>query len=258
MITRFLKRVREYYPVGQAPRVIFEVGSRDGLHAAEFAKNFPGARIYAFECNPETLPLCRRNTAAWPQIEIVPKAVHRTNGRCRFFPVDTRRSKTPIAGGNPGASSLFKWKGDYPGEDLVQNEIEVESTRLDTFCRAGGIAAIDLLWLDLQGAELMALESLGELIRSVKIIHTEAEFKPLYEGQALFPEIEKLLAAQGFVRHTAFKPGSWFADVVYLNERFLGPGRGLQVRVLRALHQAYLNLKYYILDPVTGRRRLKA
>jgi len=41
--------------------VIFDIGSRDCQKSIEFYKTFPNAKIYAFECNPNTLDLCEQN-----------------------------------------------------------------------------------------------------------------------------------------------------------------------------------------------------
>ena len=45
---------------GRAVRVILEVGARDCAETLDFHRAYPDAAIYAFECNPATLPLCRR------------------------------------------------------------------------------------------------------------------------------------------------------------------------------------------------------
>ena len=37
--------------------VIFDIGSRDCQQSIEFYNPFPNAKIYAFECNPNTLNL---------------------------------------------------------------------------------------------------------------------------------------------------------------------------------------------------------
>jgi methylase of polypeptide subunit release factors len=42
------------------PSIIFDIGSRDCLQSLEFAKQYPSAKIFAFECNPLTLPLCKK------------------------------------------------------------------------------------------------------------------------------------------------------------------------------------------------------
>ena len=41
--------------------VIFDIGSRDCQQSIEFYKTFPNAKIYAFECNPNTIDLCEQN-----------------------------------------------------------------------------------------------------------------------------------------------------------------------------------------------------
>jgi FkbM family methyltransferase len=250
MIERFVKRIRQYYPKNQEPSVIFDVGSRDALQSVEFSRYFPQANIYAFECNPQTLPQCYKNAAPFPNITVVNKAIHTTNGKCKFYPIDTQKSITSIEGGNPGASSLFKASGLYPAETFYQNEIEVESIRLDTFCQENAISGIDLLWLDLQGAEILALQSLGDFIFSIKMIHTEVEFKPIYEGQCLFWEVENYLSGKGFLRLSHIKPNTWFADIIYVNTRFLCPEKRLQAQIMRTVNQAYCHFKYYVLDPL--------
>ena len=39
--------------------IIFDIGSRDCIQSIEFYNNFPNAKIYAFECNPNTLDICK-------------------------------------------------------------------------------------------------------------------------------------------------------------------------------------------------------
>src|SRR3972149_569966 len=56
------------------PRVIFDIGSRDGNESMRFAERYPDARIFAFECHPELLPACRDALAPFRGIELVPRA----------------------------------------------------------------------------------------------------------------------------------------------------------------------------------------
>ena len=41
--------------------IVFDVGSRDCAQSIEFYHAYPTAKIYAFECNPNTLDICRKN-----------------------------------------------------------------------------------------------------------------------------------------------------------------------------------------------------
>ena len=39
---------------------LIELGARDCSESVYFSKSLPNAKIYSFECNPDTLPICRK------------------------------------------------------------------------------------------------------------------------------------------------------------------------------------------------------
>ncbi len=206
-----------------AVKVVFDVGARDCAESADFARAYPAADVYAFECNPATLPKCRAAAAAEPRIHLTEKAVAAQEGRLSFFAIDPARSVGGVAGGNHGASSMFEASGAYPEETYVQNRIEVESIRLDRFCAKAGVTAIDVLWMDVQGAELLVLEGMGDLLRQVSFIHMEVEFFEIYKGQALFPAVDALLTGRGF-RLAGFTSYSQYsADALYVGPKAVFP-----------------------------------
>ena len=200
---------------------VFDIGSRDGLQAVELSNLFDKADIVAIECNRETLERCRRNVAQNPRIKLVDKAINSYSGRCAFYPIDPTRTVTTWADGNPGASSLFIATGEYPVEQYVQNKVEVDCIRLDDLCGQLQIDVIDLIWMDLQGAELLALESAGAILDKVRYIYTEVSHRPIYEGQCLFDDIEAFLTAHGFTRCTRIDRTRWQQDAIYVNTREL-------------------------------------
>lgn len=206
-----------------AVKVVFDVGARDCAESADFAQAYPAATVYAFECNPATLPKCRAAAAAEPRIRLTEKAVAGEEGRRSFFAIDPARSVSGMPGGNHGASSMFEASGAYPEETYVQNRIEVEAIRLDRFCAIAQVTAIDILWIDVQGAELLVLEGMGELLSKVSFIHMEVEFFEIYKGQALFPAVDTLLRERGF-RLTGFTSYSQYAaDALYVGPGVLFP-----------------------------------
>jgi FkbM family methyltransferase len=179
--------------------VIFDIGSCHSLESVEFAKRYKNAEIFAFEANPETYKVCLENTKDYPAISVINKAVNDFDGRCLFYPMDKDRTITTWEDGNQGASSLYRANGTYDHiEKYVQYEIEVPCTRLDTFCESQNIKKVDFIWMDLQGAELKALQSLGSILDTVKIIHTELEINPMYDGQCLFKDVNEYLNCRGF------------------------------------------------------------
>ena len=182
--------------------VIFDVGSLHCLESIELSKVYKNARIYAFEANPDSYKVCLENTKDYDNITVINKAINDHDGTCVFNAIDPEKTETPWFDGNRGASSLFKSNGAYNHiEKYVQKEIEVPCIQLETFCEENNIDHIDLIWMDLQGAELIALKSMGrELMSTVKVIHTELEMTPIYKDQCLFEDVNQFLKNYNFYK----------------------------------------------------------
>lgn len=73
---------------------------------------------------------------------------------------------------------------------------EVATSRLDEVLKDEG--AVDFLKLDIQGFELPTLRHASAVLARANVVHCEVSFAPIYEGQALFSEIETLMRAAGF------------------------------------------------------------
>ena len=202
-------------------RIILEFGSRYGEDSIEFAKRYPKATVYSFECNPNTLEVCKDKVSAFKNIVLTEKAVSNINGHVSFFKIDEIRTKTTWTDGNQGASSLFIASGKYPVESYVQEEIKVESIMLSTFITQNNIPEIDILWMDIQGAELLALKGLGHDIHRVKIIHLEVEFFEIYQNQPLFNEIKTFLNKFNFNFLGFSYESEYAADAVFINSQYI-------------------------------------
>lgn len=92
----------------------------------------------------------------------------------------------------------------------------VEATRLETCCARLGITSIDLLCMDVQGAELRALKGLGGMLQQVRYVITEIEIKPLYYGQSVYPEVHAYLKASGLRQAAEVYRDPWFSDYLYI------------------------------------------
>lgn len=61
-----------------------------------------------------------------------------------------------------------------------------------------GLGAMDMLKIDVQGAELDVFQGAGTLLEQALLIWTEVEFVPLYKNQPLFAEVDSFLRGKGF------------------------------------------------------------
>jgi FkbM family methyltransferase len=198
-------------------KVILDVGSLHAREAVEFSKKFVNSRVFSFECHPQSYLNCVETTKDHPRCTVVNKAINNYDGTCTFFPIDPTRTVTTHTDGNPGASSLFKAAGTYDHiEKYVQDEIKVPCMRLDTWAKENAITQVDLIWMDLQGAELLALQGMGELLKTVKVIHTEVEINPMYTNQALHKDIDAFLKLNGFMYVWGNLGAEFGTDVIYV------------------------------------------
>ncbi|MDE2038209.1 MAG: FkbM family methyltransferase [Patescibacteria group bacterium] len=196
----FLKRVAANPGIGKI-RTIVEIGANKCTESLDFFDSFPDADIYPFECNPDTIPICRDAIKGKARIHLIEKAASDRDGTIDFFPIDTAHAATIHEDGNTGASSLFLRNDDngVTRERLPQRQVTVGSIALETFMREHELGSIDMLWLDAQGAELMILKGLGPRIGDVKLIQCETEFVEEYSRQPLYPEIRSFMERHGFV-----------------------------------------------------------
>ena len=201
--------------------IIFEIGARYCIDTLAFNKLLPKAKIFTFECNPRTLPVCREAVKNIKNIILIEKAVSDKIGKVKFYPTNPDKTITPHKNGNPGASSLFVVSSKYPKDIIIQDEIEVESIRLKSFLKQNDIKGIDMLWMDIQGAELMALRGLGDYLSKVKLIHTEIEFIGMYEEQPLFKEVKRFLNERNFYLYDFTYISAYFGDAIFINSKIL-------------------------------------
>jgi FkbM family methyltransferase len=101
----------------------------------------------------------------------------------------------------PNAQVLDLMHGFSDWARVIRTE-EIATCRLDDVPE---VAGFDFLKIDVQGAELMVLQSAVEGLRNAVCIQTEVEFMPLYVDQPLFSDVDVFLRQHGFVLHR-FKP----------------------------------------------------
>lgn len=106
---------------------------------------------------------------------------------------------------HPGFSSVLKPNmevvRDFGLEEefTIEDSIEVPMITLEEAANKYGFEDVGFVKLDTQGSELDILKSGAGLLRdSVQGVFVEAEFRPFYQRQPLFSDIEKYLRKAGF------------------------------------------------------------
>jgi len=99
-------------------------------------------------------------------------------------------------------SSLLKIHRHLPELSAVHLEksttLRVQTRTLDDIVREVGITEIDLLKIDVQGAEAKVLAGAPNILRRTRFVWVEVSFKPLYENSPTFFDIYPQMNAAGF------------------------------------------------------------
>ena len=144
---------------------------------------------------------------------------------------------------NSESSSLYEFGthlSSYPDINFDDNFI-VKTRKLDSVIPK--TAKIDFVNLDIQGAELRALQGFTESLPQVKWIYSEVNSKSVYEGCAMVEEMDEFLGNSVFRRVTVrwWKKDGW-GDALYVRSSVKVPKK-FQIYLLKNRSQLFWHAK---------------
>lgn len=194
--------------------VILDAGAHNGSSSIQLINIWQAATIYAFEPVPNLFNLLKKNTNPYNQIHSFQVALGEKNEQKTIFISQGR---------GDGSSSLLAPTGhltEFPDVKFPQ-KATVNVTTLDAWAKKNNVSYIDFLWLDLQGMEYQVLKNSPEILSTVRVIVTEVNFKPLYNGCTLYSTIKSFLEEQGFTEILMKKEHPTFGDSVFVRNELL-------------------------------------
>ena len=217
----------------RAPDVAFDVGANIGYWTADLLRAFPAARIHAFEPTPETAEALRSHLGARPGVDIHEVAVTDQAG-----PIDLRVDNEVLGGGansllDHGATSAI----DAPSADY--RPVTVTGITLDDFCDRHDVDHVDVLKLDVEGAEGLALVGgRGLLERSaIDVIVSEVRATVDFTGQPRFHELSAQLAAHDYQLYSVHEfAESAIGQARWGNALYLGPAFRAELEAAHGAH----------------------
>lgn len=210
-----------YARLGLAPGVIYDVGANVGATVDRYLREYPQARLVAVEPLPHLAQHLTRRFAAHDNVRVVHAALADDCG--------TRLLLNTVADGN---SSFFEVSAQQRGcsghdeQTRVKQRLEVPTTTLDRLAEDCGSASIDVLKLDIQGAELLALRGAAGLLgrRGIRAIYCEVNFAPIYDGQCQYHDLAELLMDRGYWLYDLFGANHQTdGSITHCNALFFSP-----------------------------------
>jgi FkbM family methyltransferase len=200
--TYFLEEhiLRAWTAAARDAQVIFDVGANAGIYSLAALAAQPKAQVHAFEATPEIAARLRRTAElnSLCGLTVHAQAVSDSDGFALL------RRCGAADGGNEGMNYIA------PDADGGQGE-RVTTVRLDSACRALGFDRIDLLKLDVQGAEGAALIGAEALLaaRRVGTVFMELNWDWGPERSSPATGAVALLEAAGYVFAAPGDPLDW-------------------------------------------------
>jgi FkbM family methyltransferase len=187
--------LRLFLDLCKTSRTVVDVGAHIGLYALLASADRPDTTTIAFEPVERNLRYLRGNVARneTPGLTVEPAAVGDHDGTIVLYIPQTTRL--------PATASVLENAGD----EIVPTEVPIVS--IDGYARAHGIDSIDLIKIDVEGAESAVLGGAAQVIREhepaiiCEILHGVADTDA---ATAMFEDTDYrffLLTDRGLVEH---------------------------------------------------------
>ena len=181
-------KAQKYFFKNTPRMVIFDIGAYIGEVTSIYKKIFPNSIIHCFEPFPDSFQklkrLCTDSSVTAYQI-----AMSDQQGKA-VLNINTDLSCNSLL---PRPDGGFRY---YVKDSENTGQIEVPTATLDSFCEKTKISTIDILKIDVEGAELKVLTGASGLLsnQAVKLIYTEVMFIAHYRQGCLFHEVANFLS----------------------------------------------------------------
>jgi FkbM family methyltransferase len=172
-------------------RFVVDAGANRGAFTDAFLRLHQPERIVLVEAIPDLAMKLQARYENDRRISVVSAALSDRNGEAQFE-INRSEASSSLLPIDPRNSAWF-------ARDLsVANSISVMTLTLPELMNRQQLGKIDLLKLDLQGAERLVLSGGAEVLDRVCVIYTEVFFERLYAGAWLFWELNEFLSGRGF------------------------------------------------------------
>lgn len=215
-----LRRARRLYK--QFPPTPYEtfldVGAFEGEFADTVLRCFQPKRVLLIEADPEQAEILKRKYQSEPRAEVVAAAIADRSGSLTFHVNEHRPSSSLIPMANQASDMLGK-------SFTEQKAVTVPAISLDDLFTKHRIESVDLMKVDIQGAERLLIQGGAQALKRVRLVFMEVWFEECYAGAALFPEIQTLMTAVGFKLRSfhEFRKGK-DGNLIYTNALYVRGG----------------------------------
>ncbi len=201
-----------------SPAVVIDVGANIGDWSLAAYQALPDARIHAFEIADRTADILRKNTAGCTDRLVINQVgLGRQEGEITLY----------LSPQNDTAASTVREAADFAMADQGLTELlEIKARMItgDSYLRQAGITHVDLLKIDVEGAEFHVLHGFAQAFAAGTIDIVQFEYGKLnLSTREFLGDFWKFFTDRGFTVGKLYPEGVAFKDYDMSDEDFIGP-----------------------------------
>lgn len=216
--------------VGIESPFILDVGAHKGESVAYLKQIFPKGVVFSIEPDPDSFSVLSANSVEG--VHYFNLALSDADGEASFYRNKISHTNSLLKVNTCSEDSIGIARAlaerDQKYFENFNEEIKVTTFTLNTFSKKYSIGQIDLLKIDVQGAECRILAGGREILGKTKTIILEISFYDYYENQSSFLDVERILEPYSFrlysisdISNNPMNGRTDWAEVVYKNHRLL-------------------------------------
>jgi FkbM family methyltransferase len=193
---------------------IVHVGAHWGEEFQDYARH--GLRKQHWvEADPDAFEILKKRIGSQPGVNLYNACIS-----------DEEKEVTFNVANNDGQSSSFLELGTHkkihPSVKYIKKHV-LKTVRMDKLFHPQQLDEVNFLAIDVQGAELQVLKSMGVLLNGINYIYLEVNKKETYKGCALVQDIDNYLFDDFKRVETAEWVGDSWSDAFYVRKNLNKP-----------------------------------
>jgi len=184
--------ILKWLPNRPEPVTFIDVGASVGHFTQNLSRTYIIKKGVLVEPLAKHIPFLKQNYNA-PRFEILNVALTETTGESDFYINDEFDSISSLLKINNDLDALAGLKIAEP------SVIKVKTATLDKIFNDLQLKKIDLIKIDVQGAEHLVLKGATETLKNTRLVYTEFSFRPLYKGSSTFFDLYQIMDSHNFM-----------------------------------------------------------